>query len=296
MIESVDEYLALLKEKLDASDPAIIQDALSDAEEHLRTALEDELELNVGMSEAEALQPIIVKYGTPEDIAIAYQEIEARIQPALAQKADNTKRSIISRFFSVISDPRAWGALLYMFFAVIAGLIYFTWAITGLSLSLSLMILVIGIPFLALFLLSVRTIALVEGRVIEALLGVRMPRRSVFTQPRMKWWEQLKSLFIEKRTWGGVAYMLIQLPLGILYFTIFAVLVSLSLGFILVPVTELGFHSPLFVIDNTAYHTPIWLMPFVVLAGFILFLATMHMAKFIGRIHGAMAKSLLLGT
>lgn len=295
MIESVDEYLALLKEELEASDPATVQDALSDAEEHLRTALENELELNAGMSESEVLPPIIVKYGTPEETAQAYKEIEARIHPALAQKADNDKRSGVARFFSVISEPRAWGALLYMFFPIIAGMIYFTWAITGMSLSLSLMILIIGIPFLILFLLSIRTIALVEGRVIEALLGVRMPRRTIFTQSGVGWWEQLKSLFLERRTWGGFAYMLLQLPLGILYFTVFSILLALSLGFILVPVSELGFHSPLFVINNTAYHTPVWLMPFVVIAGFIIFLATMHLAKFIGRMHGSLAKSLLLG-
>lgn len=296
MIESVDEYLALLKEELGASDPATIQDALSDAEEHLRTALENELELNAGMSESEALPPIIVKYGTPKEIAIAYKEIETRIRPALAQPADDDKRSTIARFFSVISEPKAWGALLYMFFSIVAGLIYFTWAITGLSLSLSLMILIIGIPFFVFFLLSVRTIALVEGRVIEALLGVRMPRRSIFTHTRVGWWEQLKSLFLERRTWGGIVYMLIQLPLGILYFTIFTIMIALALDFILVPITELGFHFPLFVINNTAYHTPVWLMPLVVIAGLIIFLATMHLAKFIGRMHGALAKSLLLGT
>lgn len=296
MIESVDEYLALLNEELDASDPATIQDALSDAEEHLRTALENELELNADMSESEALPPIIVKYGTPKEIAVAYKEIETRIRPALAQPADDDKRSTISRFFSVISEPKAWGALLYMFFSIVAGLIYFTWAITGLSLSLSLMILIIGIPFFVFFLLSVRTIALVEGRVIEALLGVRMPRRSIFTHKGVGWWEQLKSLFLERRTWGGIVYMLIQLPLGILYFTIFTIMIAISLDFILVPITELRFHFPLFVINNTAYHTPVWSMPLVVIAGFIIFLATMHLAKFIGRMHGALAKTLLLGT
>jgi uncharacterized membrane protein len=295
VIESVDEYLALLKEELDASDPATIQDALSDAEEHLRTALDNELELQAGLSESEALPPIIAKYGTPIEIAMAYKEIETRIRPALAQRAGDDKRSTISRFFSVISEPTAWGALLYMFFSLISGVIYFTWAVTGLSLSLGLLILIIGMPFLVFFLLSVRTIALVEGRVIEALLGVRMPRRSLFAPSRVGWWERLKSLFLERRTWGGIAYLLLLLPLGILYFTIFAILLAFSLGFILAPVIELGFHTPLFTINNTAYFTPVWLLPLVVIAGFIIFFTTMHLAKLIGRIHGALAKSLLLG-
>ena len=129
MIESVDGYLALLKDELESSDPATIQDALSDAEEHLRTALVNELELHAGLSESEALRPIIEKYGTPEETAQAYRDIEARIRPALAQQTDNHKRSTIARFVSVISEPRAWGALVYMIYGDLEGdytLLWFT--------------------------------------------------------------------------------------------------------------------------------------------------------------------------
>ncbi len=40
MIKSIDQYLSLLKQELAGSDRATIQDALSDAEEHLRNALD----------------------------------------------------------------------------------------------------------------------------------------------------------------------------------------------------------------------------------------------------------------
>ena len=39
MINSIEQYLAELKKELAGSDRATIQDALSDAEEYLRTAL-----------------------------------------------------------------------------------------------------------------------------------------------------------------------------------------------------------------------------------------------------------------
>jgi hypothetical protein len=292
MIESIDEYLSLLKAELADSDPAIIQDALSDAEEHLRTALQNELAADGGLSEAKVLPAIVEKYGDPAEIAAAYMEIEARTQPALAVKAVDDRRSLIARFFSVITEPRAWGALIYMFFSIVAGLIYFTWAITGLSLSLGLMILIIGIPVLIFFLLSIRTLALVEGRVVEALLGVRMPRRPMFIPAGVGWWERLKNLFLARRTWTGILYMLLQLPLGILYFTIFAFLVALSIALILAPLPDVGFQINT---GNVVYDAPTWLMPFVVVAGSLVFVATMHLAKFIGRLHGAVAKSLLMG-
>jgi uncharacterized membrane protein len=50
MPQRIDEYLARLREALEGTDRATIQDALADAEEHLRTALgmalQDHPELN----------------------------------------------------------------------------------------------------------------------------------------------------------------------------------------------------------------------------------------------------------
>ncbi len=292
MIESVEEYLTVLKYELGDSDPAIAQDALSDAEEHLRTALESQLESNPDASAAEALAPIIAKYGTPKETADAYLDIEARLRPSLTQPASRDSRSALLRFVSVVAEPRAWGALIYMFFSLVGGVIYFTWALTGLSLSLGFLILIIGIPFTVFFLLSIRTIALVEGRVIEALLGVRMPHRSVFTPSRNGWWDRFKSLFVERQTWSGLAYMLLQFPLGTIYFTLFFTLTVVSGALIAAPFAGYPVQIDL---GGTVYVAQPWMMPFVVVGGAILFLATMHLAKLIGRAHGALAKALLLG-
>ena len=295
MIDSVEGYLAKLKKELAGCDPAITQDALADAEEHLRNALEQVPGPVKEVSEAEALIPIIEKYGSPEEIASAYREIESLTQPALAALKPTVDKPFINRFFSIISDARAWGALLYLILSMITGIVYFTWAITGLSLSLSLLVLIIGLPFTVLFLLSVRSIALAEGRIVEALLGVRMPRRPFFTNRQAGWWEQVKDLFLEKRTWTTIAYMVFQLPLGVIYFTVFITLVALSLGFILNPILVLILDVPLIHFGGNAYSTSPELMPFFVIAGLILLLATMHLAKFVGRQHGMFAKALLVG-
>lgn len=293
MIESVDQYLSLLKDELGDNDPAIVQDALADAEEHLRTALDRELESNPDLPETEALAPIIAKYGTPEETAAAYIEIEARLRPGLGQKTTQNGRSALMRFVSVVAEPHAWGALLYMFFSLISGVIYFTWAVTGLSLSAGFLILIIGIPFIVFFLLSIRTISLVEGRVVEALLGVRMPRRSFFTPSTNGWWDRLKSLFGERRTWGGLVYMVAQLPLGIAYFTAFSFLVATSVALIIGPFIPEGLTINF---GDVTYEPAVWALPLIMLGGALLFLVTMHLAKLIGRLHGALAKALLLGS
>jgi uncharacterized membrane protein len=294
MIKSIDEYLNLLKMELSGSDRATIQDALSDAEEHLRTALDNVLETQPGVSEAEVLPPLIEQYGSPKEVAVAYREIETRVQPALARLRHSNGRAFVVRFFDVLADPKAWGALLYLLFSVLTGLLYFTWAIGGLSLSLSMMILIIGVPFTVLFLLSVRGIALVEGRVVEALLGVRMPRRSLFASKNLGWWEQFKTLVIGKHTWLTIVYMLLQLPLGILYFTVFLVLISTSLSFITMPVLGPFFGRPKIYIGDVSYFVPYWLTPLIALGGVALMTATMHLAKYVGRAHGALAKAMLV--
>jgi len=296
MIESVEAYLAKLNNELSGCDPAITLDALADAEEHLRNALEQMPGSEKEGSEAEALIPIIEKYGSPEEIATAYREIETLTQPALSEQKSSVDKPFIYRFFSIISDPGAWGALLYLLLSMITGIVYFTWAIAGLSLSLSLLILIIGLPFTVLFLLSVRSIALVEGRIVEALLGVRMPRRPFFTNRQAGWWEQVKSLFLETRTWTALVYMVVQLPLGIIYFTVFISLIALSVGFMVNPLFVRFLNAPLITFGGQEYYlSHPALMPIVVAGGLILLLVTMHLAKFVGRLHGVFAKNLLVG-
>jgi uncharacterized membrane protein len=295
MTESVEAYLANLRNELAGSDAAIIQDALADAEEHLRNALDQLSGSEKDISDAEALLPIIEKYGSPEEIAAAYRDIATLTYPALAERKPTVERSFIYRFFSIISDARAWGALLYLIFSMITGLVYFIYAVSGLSFSLSLMVLIIGLPFTALFLLSVRSIALVEGRIVEALLGVRMPRRPFFTDKKAGWWQQVRSLFLEKRTWTALAYMVLQLPMSIIYFTVFITLISFSSALIVKPILVLFRDAPLFQFGGQSYYVTPELTPIVIFVGLILLLTTMHLAKIIGRLHGLIAKSLLVG-
>ena len=294
MIQSINEYLFQLKKELAGSDSATIQDALSDAEEHLRTALNSAIESQPSVSEADALPLIIEKYGLPTDVATAYREIETRVQPAFMRPAHTDRRQIFSQFFGVLTDPRAWGALLYLLFSLGTGILYFTWVTTGISMSLGLLILIIGLPFAGLFLLSVRGMALVEGRIVEALLGIRMPRRPLFSRRNIGWWPQLKALVTEKRTWITMIYMIMQLPLGIIYFTVFITLITISLYGIALPILQLGFDLPVSYVNGVSYYLVDWMLPVAVITGILLATLTMHLSRYLGRLHGIMAKTLLV--
>jgi hypothetical protein len=295
MIKSVDEYLGLLRKALAGSDAAVVQDALADAEEHLRTALAQAIDGNPNTSEAEALTAIADKYGSPQEIAAAYRQMEVRLPASLGRPTYARQRSLLSRFFGVYADPRAWGALLYLFLSLATGIAYFTWAVTGGALSLGLLVLIIGLPLAVLFLLSIRGIAFIEGRLVEALLGVRMPRRLRFSDRKIGWWPKIKNLFTERTTWTALVYCILQLGLGIAYFTVFVVLVGLSVYLVAMPITVLVLDMPAYIIlGDTEYLAETWAIPLFVLLGVLLLTTTMHLAKLVGKGHGALAKFMLV--
>jgi len=293
MIKSIEEYLEQLKTELQGSDAATLQDALSDAEEHLRLALANSRESQPERSDEEALNSIIEQYGTPSETASAYAEVERRTVPQLSR--ENPKiESALARFFGVYTDARAWGALLYMLIAFVTGIFYFTWAVTGFSLSVSFAIFIFGLPFALLFFLSVRGLALLEGRLVEGLLGVRMPRRPLFTQPNLKWFERLKELAVDKHTWFSILYMLIQFVLGTIYFVLFVTILSFSLSFIAIPFFQEIFGYGAIMNNDVRYYFPSWSYPLLVLGGFLLWTIFMNLARGIGQLHGRMAKAMLV--
>ncbi|MFC2164980.1 sensor domain-containing protein [Acidobacteriota bacterium] len=294
MTKRIDEYLAQLKDELSDSDPALIQDALADAEEYLQTALETAQAENPQLAKEEALHSIIDKYGAPQEIATAYREMESFITPSLTAVKKPAKQSFLSRYFGVMSDPRAWGASLYAIISLLTGMIYGMWSLFGISLTLITFLLIIGIPVTGLFLLSVRGIALMEGRIIEALLGVRMPRKPLFVSRDLGWKDKFKSLVTDSHTWKSLVYMILQFPLGLIYGGITVILFALSLKAILYPLLDGVFGRPLITLSGHPYYASPWLFPVVSIVGCLLFVIPLHFAKLLGKIHGRYAKALLV--
>ncbi len=301
--ELIQNYLSELKSALKGSDKATIQDALADAEEHLRTALETERAEQAELDESAAVSQIIADYGEPAEIAEAYRSWEAALPPALAATpaarraptASSSGRSFPG-FFGIYADPRSWGGLVYMLVSLVTGTIYFSWAVTGLSTSLGVMILIIGIPITILFLLSFRGIAFLEGRLVEALLGERMPRRASFTDSSLTWKERLKILLTGKATWLSWIYLILMLPIGIIYFTTVVTLVSVALALVASPILAYVFNIPIGTWTNgvEVWSLPEYYTPLLAFGGVLLGTATMHLARWVGMVHGKFAKALLV--
>lgn len=288
---SIAEYLQRLRTALGGADPALVQDALYDAEDYLRS----ELAANPGKSEAEVIAAVAGSYGAPDEVADIYRDTEVRVQTALRAPQAPASRSWAAHFFGVALEPRTYAALFYMLLSMATGTFYFAWVVTGLSLSVGLSILIVGIPVVILFFGSIRVLSLVEGRLVETMLGERMPRRPPYGPQDMPLLQRIKAMFVDPRTWGSILYMLLMLPLGIVYFAVAVVLLSLSLSFILAPFAVLlGGAGMIELSGFDIAEAKLWALPLMFVAGILLLFGTLHLARGVGLLHGQVAKHLLV--
>lgn len=290
--KTIREYLDQLRSELAGADAAMIQDALYDAEEHLRAELAE----NPALDEAAVLAKVATTYGAPDEVAEIYRVKEGEVERALRppRRQPVQEKSALARFFGVAVDPRAYAALFYMALSMATGIFYFTWVVTGLSLSAGLAVLIVGIPFIVLFFATVRALSFVEGKIVEAMLGVRMPRRPLYVDRETSLWQRIGAMFTDPRTWSTLLYLALMLPLGIAYFTIATTGLTLAVGFMAAPImhffvdyghVQFGALSP-----SHSY----WALPLIFIAGVLLFFGMLHLARGIGHLHGLLAKNLLV--
>lgn len=291
---SVAEYLEQLRRELADADPALLQDALYDAEEYLRS----EIAAHPREGEEALLARIASSYGRPAEVANIYRDTEVTVTRALRPPPPRPGRNGWGRFFGVATDSRAWTALLYMLLSVLTGVFYFTWAVTGISLSLGLSLTIIGVVFFVLFMATVRALSLAEGRIVEVMLGERMPRRPAYPAEATGILDRIGQLFSDPRTWGTLLYQLLMLPLGIVYFTLATVGLALGGALAATPVLALFGLNELQLGDAVSIGAGTMLgLPIVILLsmlGVLILFGTLHLAKGVAHVHGAIAKNLLV--
>jgi uncharacterized membrane protein len=295
---SIDQYLRQLREELAGADAALIQDALYDSEEYLRA----EVAAHPDKSESDVLELIASTYGAPDEVADAYRDTEVRVRAAMATPR-KVPKSKLGAFFGVFLDPRAYTSLFFMLLCLATGIIYFVFAVAGLSMSAGFAVLIIGVPFFLLFVAIGRVVSLAEGRLIEAMTGVRMPRRPVYQGSALGFWARIGEMLRDRRTWTTIAYFVLMLPIGIVYFVTAVVGLSVSLAFIAIPVAVVFSQAGWFGMGGVevfSHAQPEWLfesglaVPVLGVAGVLLLTSLMHLARGIGKLHAMFAKSMLV--
>jgi len=116
-------------------------------------------------------------------------------------------------------------------------------------------------------------------------------------------WARIGEMLKDPRTWTTIAYFILMLPIGILYFVIAVAGLSVSLTLIALPITVVLAQAGWFGLGGTEVFSnaqPEWIfnsgfaIPLLGLAGVLLLTSLMHLARGIGRLHAMFAKSMLV--
>lgn len=140
-----------------------------------------------------------------------------------------------ARFFGIVADARGYGALFYLILSLLTGTLYFTLVAVMLLTGIGLLPVGAGVIILLLFFAIIRALSLAEGRIMGVSLGVRMPRRPRGTLPEGHVFDRVKHWLTDRHTWTSILYMALQLPLGIVCFTIMVAALSLSAAGVALP-------------------------------------------------------------
>jgi signal transduction histidine kinase len=134
-------------------------------------------------------------------------------------------------------DPRFYGRIAYLLLALPLGVAEFTLLCTALTTGISLAVVIVGIPILVGSLVAWRWMAGVERRLIGTLLGtpIAPPYRP---DAAGSWWDRLRGWLADPATWKDLVFLLLQLPLGIVSFTVTVTIVGVAAGALTAP---LGF-------------------------------------------------------
>jgi hypothetical protein len=148
-----------------------------------------------------------------------------------------------------------------------------------------------------------RVVSLAEGRLIEAMTGVRMPRRPVYQGTALGFWARIGEMLKDPRTWTTIAYFVLMLPMGILYFVIAVAGLSVSLSLTALPIIGVLGQAGWFGLGGVEVFStaqPEWVfhtgfgIPLLGLAGVLLLTSLMHLARATGKLQAMFAKSMLV--
>jgi len=121
-----------------------------------------------------------------------------------------------------------------------------------------------------------------------------MPRRPLFGAQGLKWFERLRILLTDRRTWLSLVYLLLQMPLGVLYFSVTIMLLTFSIGLVIAPIAQWILGFPTYQINGVDFYAPVWQLLLAQLAGVLLVTITMFMVRGIGSLHARYAKWMLV--
>lgn len=200
------------------------------------------------------------------------------------------------QFTSVAMEKRTYLNLLYLLLMLPLGILYFTILVTGFSLSMGLFVILIGVFIGIGLLVLVRGISRFHLALASNLLGFKLPTFNTIRNQKDTV-GKIKSLVTDNRTYTSILYMLIEFPLGVLYFTLIFTMLVISISFTVSPIINILFDTNNYLINTGLW---IWELNFeesllLLVGGIFLFFVTLHLSNMLAKVEEILCKNLLAG-
>ena len=141
----------------------------------------------------------------------------------------------IRRLLRPIIEARTYRRILYLLLALPLGVAEFCVLVTALSFGFGTAITLIGIPVLVASVWGWRWLAQFERRLIGRLLEVEIPAPYRPDPVDARWYKRIGARLADPATWKDLAFLLLQMPLGILSFSIIVSVIGFGLRLLLAP-------------------------------------------------------------
>ena len=180
-------------------------------------------------------------------------------------------------FFSVLGEQRTYLGLLYILFAFPLSVAYFSLAVTGVSLSLGLLIIVAG------FFIFIGTLIMLQGfrwldiQLTRVFLGTII-RVSGKEKPQPGFTNFLNSLFGDSANWKRfVYYLLIKFPLDTIIWSVTISFLAITIDLLMAPVlSDLKYYNDEFSEFLVRFFGDVYVLPFL---GIIWGMISLHVIR-----------------
>ena len=224
----------------------------------------------------------------------------------------------LERFLSVALERQTYLNLAYLLLAFPIGLAYFVFVVVGVSLGFGLVIVLVGVPILAITFAVGLVLAGFERWLTVTMLEVEIDSRVDLPGERRR--DQLVSLLTHRKTWSSLLYLPAKFGIGLAGFVLAMTGLSTAVSMLMLPfyydrpglyvgvvpdrapeihqTLYLGWNYLLVGFDAvfTVGHWEISTLPRALAAaavGFVLLLVTLHLLNALARVSGWFARVML---
>ena len=143
----------------------------------------------------------------------------------------------LTKYFTILANPRLYSTLLYLVLSFPLGLTYFIFLVVGFSVGLPLLILWVGFIILAFVFSLIWLVIKFEKSQTIHLLNISLPTSEPPSSESISLANKIKFFFTDPATWRGFLFLILKFPIGIITFAALVTGFAILFAFIFAPLT-----------------------------------------------------------